>query len=108
MSGGHSVAVIPKPGHRPGSLSCERTKKTLDLRSFLEDLEAADPNGILRIPEPVGIDFDVTAVAMELEDRGRAPAILFEKVGDSPFRLSPTCSATAGATPRRSASRKRT
>ena len=60
-------------------------EKPFDLRSFLEDLEAADPDGILRIPEPVSIDFDVTAVAMELENRGRAPVILFEKVGDSPF-----------------------
>ena len=60
-------------------------ERTLDLRSFLEDLEAVDPDAILRIPEPVSIDFDVTAVAMELENRGRAPVILFEKVGDSPF-----------------------
>ncbi len=60
-------------------------ERTLDLRSFLEDLAAADPNGILRIPEPVALDFDVTAVAMELERQGRAPVIRFDKVGDSPF-----------------------
>ncbi len=60
-------------------------ERTLDLRSFLEDLEAADPKAIMRIPEPVGIDFDVTAVAMELERQGRAPVVRFEKVGDSPF-----------------------
>ena len=60
-------------------------EKPFDLRSFLEDLEAADPDVILRIPEPGGIDFDVTAVAIELENRGRAPVILFEKVGESPF-----------------------
>lgn len=37
------------------------------------------------VSEPVGIDFDVTAVAMELERIGRAPVIWFEKVGESPF-----------------------
>ncbi len=60
-------------------------ERTLDLRSFLEDLEAADPASILRIPEPVALDFDATAVAMELERQGRAPVVRFEKVGDSPF-----------------------
>ena len=60
-------------------------EKALDLRSFLDDLEAADPGSILRIPEPVGIDFDVTAVAMELEAQGRAPVVRFDKVGESPF-----------------------
>ncbi len=63
----------------------QANEKPLDLRSFLEYLEAANPDGILRIPESVGIDFDVTAVTMELENRGRAPVILFEKVGTSPF-----------------------
>ena len=60
-------------------------ERALDLRSFLEDLEAADPGSILHIPEPVGIDFDVTAVAMELERLGRAPVIRFDRVGESPF-----------------------
>lgn len=60
-------------------------ERTLDLRSFLEDLEAADPASILRIPEPVALDFDATAVAMELERQGRAPVVRFEKVGNSPF-----------------------
>lgn len=56
-----------------------------DLRSFLDALEADDPASVLRIPEPVGLDFDVTAVAMELERQGRAPVIRFDRVGDSPF-----------------------
>lgn len=60
-------------------------EKPLDLRHFLEALEADDPASMMRVPEPVGIDFDVTAVAMELEKQGRAPVIRFEKVGDSPF-----------------------
>ncbi|MEL0111108.1 MAG: UbiD family decarboxylase, partial [Rickettsiales bacterium] len=60
-------------------------ERPLDLRSFLAELEEADPDSILRIPEPVGLDFDVTALAMELERLGRAPVLWFDKVGDSPF-----------------------
>jgi hypothetical protein len=48
---------------------------TLSLRSFLAELEAADPTSILRIPDRVALDFDVTAVAMELEHQGRSPAL---------------------------------
>lgn len=60
-------------------------EKNLDLREFLESLAAEQPGDLLHIPEPVGLDFDVTAVAMELERQGRAPVIRFDKVGDSPF-----------------------
>ena len=57
----------------------------LDLRSFLADLEASEPENILRITEPVDLDFDVTALAMELESMGLAPVIWFDQVGDYEF-----------------------
>lgn len=57
----------------------------LDLRRFLGELEDAEPESVWRIPEPVDLDFDVTAMAMELEKQGRAPVLCFEKVGGSPF-----------------------
>ena len=57
----------------------------LDLRSFLSDLEAAEPESILRVSERVNLDYDVTALAMELERLGRAPVIWLDKVGDYPF-----------------------
>lgn len=60
-------------------------ERHLDLRVFLDVLEADDPGSVLHIPEQVGLDFDVTAVAMELEKQGRAPVIRFDKVGASPF-----------------------
>lgn len=56
-----------------------------DLRTFLGELEAADPDSVLRIAEPVDLDFDITALAMTLEQRGRSPVLWFEKVGESPF-----------------------
>ncbi len=58
---------------------------TLDLRSFLSDLEASEPESILRISEPVNLDYDVTALVMELERLGRSPVIWLDKVGDYPF-----------------------
>ena len=63
----------------------QSNEKNLDLRDFLERLEAEEPDSVLRIPETVGLDFDVTAVAMELEKQGRAPVIRFDKVGNFPF-----------------------
>jgi 2,5-furandicarboxylate decarboxylase 1 len=57
----------------------------LNLRSFLADLEAVDPTGMLRIPDPVDLDFEVTAIAMELERQGRSPVLWFDRVGTAHF-----------------------
>src|ERR1700730_12321567 len=56
-----------------------------NLRGFLEALERAAPHSVLRITEPVALDFEMTAVAMELERGGQSPVLWFERVGDSPF-----------------------
>ena len=63
----------------------DQNKSNYDLRSFLEELENRDPHSILRFTEPVGLDFDVTAIAMELEQLGHSPVLWFDKVGESPF-----------------------
>src|ERR1700688_3943761 len=55
------------------------------LRSFLAQVEADDPAGILRVRERVRLDYDVTATVMELERLGKSPVVWFEKVGTSPF-----------------------
>ncbi len=51
------------------------------LRSFLEALEASDPSSVLRIKDKVALDYEMTAIAMELERRGQAPVLWFENVG---------------------------
>lgn len=56
-----------------------------DLRSFLAALEAAHPDALLRIAEPVDLDYEATAIALELERAGRNPALLFESVRGSAF-----------------------
>jgi UbiD family decarboxylase len=58
-----------------------------DLRTFLQSLNRAHPDSILRIRERVDRDYDVTAVAMELEREGRFPVLWFDRVGDYPFPL---------------------
>jgi 2,5-furandicarboxylate decarboxylase 1 len=52
------------------------------LRDFLELLEETTPGSILRIKEPVSLDYEMTAVAMELERRGQSPVLWFEHAGD--------------------------
>ena len=52
---------------------------------FSRALEEASPDSILRIREPVALDYEMTAIAMELERRGQSPVLWFERVGDSPL-----------------------
>jgi len=60
-------------------------ERTHDLRAFLRALEDAAPGSILRIAEPVARDYEMTALAMELERRGQSPVLWFECVVGSPF-----------------------
>ena len=57
------------------------------LRGFLAEVAKEDPDELLRVRERVALDYDVSAVAMELEREGRAPVLWFEKVGRSPFAV---------------------
>lgn len=51
-----------------------------DLRSFVEDYGKAYPGEVIRIAEPVGLDLDLQAIALEFERRRRFPILLFENV----------------------------
>jgi UbiD family decarboxylase len=62
-----------------------KTNADFTLRSFLDQVAADNPASLWRIAEPVNLDHDVTAVAMELERTGRAPVLWFEHVGNFPF-----------------------
>lgn len=53
-----------------------------DLRSFVEAYARAYPGEVVRVTEPVGIDYDVMAVVLEYERRRRWPVLLFERVRD--------------------------
>jgi UbiD family decarboxylase len=51
-----------------------------DLRAFVREFEQAHPGEVLRIREPIAIEHDVQAIALELERRRRFPVLLFESV----------------------------
>lgn len=56
-----------------------------DLRGFLAALEAAHPEDVMRVAQPTALDYEATALALELEKRGRSPVLWFERVEGSPF-----------------------
>jgi UbiD family decarboxylase len=55
------------------------------LRAFLDQVVADDKEALLRVTDPVNLDYDVTALVMEMEKQGRDPVVWFDKVGASPF-----------------------
>src|SRR5690606_25706082 len=60
-------------------------KSSRDLRSFLAEFEAAHPDEVLRIKDAIDLEFDATAIALELEKQGRSPILWFENVRGSRF-----------------------
>jgi 2,5-furandicarboxylate decarboxylase 1 len=54
-----------------------------DLRSFVAAYERAAPGEVVRVGEPVSLDFDVMALVLEYERRRRFPILLLEQVRGS-------------------------
>jgi 2,5-furandicarboxylate decarboxylase 1 len=59
--------------------------KGLSLRTFLADLEKNGSTEFLRIKEPVALDYEISAIAMEMDRRKRSPVLLFENVQKTRF-----------------------
>src|SRR5262249_23586503 len=68
---------LAKPRHD------RRVRVSQDLRSFVERYGAAHPGEVVRIGQPVSLEFDIQAVILELERRRRFPILLFESVQGS-------------------------
>jgi UbiD family decarboxylase len=51
-----------------------------DLRSFVEEYGRAYPGEVIRVTEPVRLEFDLQAIALEFERRRRFPILLFENI----------------------------
>ena len=51
-----------------------------DLRSFVDEFGRRFPDGVVRVAEPVGLEFDVQAIALELERRRLFPIVVYENV----------------------------
>jgi 2,5-furandicarboxylate decarboxylase 1 len=54
-----------------------------DLRSFLKELGAEEPDQILRVKKEVDPRFEVTGVLAKLEKERKFPVVIFEKVKGS-------------------------
>ena len=51
-----------------------------DLRSFIAAYAEAHPGEVVRVTEPVSIEYDVMALVLEYERRRRYPILVFERV----------------------------
>jgi 2,5-furandicarboxylate decarboxylase 1 len=65
-----------------------------DLRSFVEDFEAAFPEDVLRLFEPVDLTYDIMALVLEFERRRRFPILIFENVQGHDMPI--VCNVVAG------------
>ena len=50
------------------------------LRGFIDKVETAAPDEVLRVAEPVSRELDITSAVFELERAGRSPIAIFENV----------------------------
>ena len=57
-------------------------KPSRSLRDYLGALEEHSPGSILHIKDKVSLDYEMTAIAMELERRGQSPVLWFDHAGD--------------------------
>jgi len=54
-----------------------------DLRQFLNEVEAEEPDQVLRVKKEVDPHFEVTGVLAQLEKERKFPIVIFEKVRGS-------------------------
>ena len=59
----------------------------MSLRTFLAELEKNNPTEFLRIREPVALDYEISALTMEMDRRKRSPILFFDNVQGSPFPI---------------------
>ena len=64
-----------------------------DLRSFVADYEQACPSEVVRVTEPVSLEYDAMALVLEYERRRRFPILLLEHVRGSDIPI--LCNAVA-------------
>jgi 3-polyprenyl-4-hydroxybenzoate decarboxylase len=68
-----------------------------DIRSFVAAYERAHPGEVVRVSDPVSIEYDVMALVLEYERRRRYPILFFDKVGDSGIPVVCNVVASRGA-----------
>lgn len=56
-----------------------------DLRSFLEQYQSVYPEEVWKISEPISLEYEGTALALQLEKKQKFPVLFFEHVKDFSF-----------------------
>ncbi|MDP6086839.1 MAG: UbiD family decarboxylase [Nitrospinota bacterium] len=51
-----------------------------DLRSFIQAFEQEFPEELIRVSEPVDLEFDIMALVLEYERRGQSPILFFDNI----------------------------
>src|SRR5499425_3136048 len=68
-----------------------------DLRSFVAAYERGHPGDVVRVSDPVSLEYDVMALVLEYERRRRYPILFFDKVGTSSIPIVCNVVASRGA-----------
>ena len=50
------------------------------LRSFIEEFELQYPEDVIRVSEPVTLEYDIMALVLEFERRKQFPILFFDNV----------------------------
>ena len=85
------MCLGPRPWARIGGMTGQ------DIRSFVAAYERAHPGEVVRVSDPVSIEYDVMALVLEYERRRRYPILFFDKVGDSGIPIVCNVVASRGA-----------
>lgn len=70
---------------KAGTVSESAMGEEPTLRTFLANLESGGSAEFVRVKEPVSRDYEISAIAMELDRRKQSPVLLFDKVQDTKF-----------------------
>src|SRR5215211_1804465 len=57
------------------------------LRAFLQLVESEYPDELLRVRQPIDLQFDATALVFELDHAGKSPVVVFENVRGNGMQL---------------------
>ena len=65
-----------------------------DLRSFVQDFETAFPQDVIRISDPISLEYQIMALVLEYERRRRFPLLIFENIQG--HKIPVVCNVMAG------------
>src|SRR2546425_2345304 len=67
---------------------------TKDLRFFLQTVEENASDQVLKVQKEVNCRFELSAVQKKLEEEGKLPVLIFEKISEQSMRVVTNLTAT--------------